>query len=306
VQLLLAIASIMAAMLLSASLVYMLTSSFNWAIFQITQHLAIYIKRYLIKTNALANLRHIISSVLAMNTSQNIIRCIKPIFSFTILFIPLSLIIRVIHALLNHPNSKLLLSELVNSTPIIASGISGGILIGCLAGVIGTFATNYEKKRQEHKDLGNSSYPNITSIHPYDISRHPFYPNKNSLEYEIKEFSVNLFLVTQMGYFFGILCIEFLGIETPEQAVIPLIPGVLVMTISYLSLLIKDLFRFSFVDYLINLPLRLILCFGEKVIPWNYVRFLNYCEERKLLQCVRGRYRFIHRELLDHIAQMEL
>jgi len=37
--------------------------------------------------------------------------------------------------------------------------------------------------------------------------------------------------------------------------------------------------------------------------PWRYVHFLNYCTERRLLQQVGGRYRFIHRELLEHLAR---
>ena len=39
--------------------------------------------------------------------------------------------------------------------------------------------------------------------------------------------------------------------------------------------------------------------------PWNYARFLNYCTERLFLQRVGGRYRFIHKLLQDHFAQME-
>lgn len=38
--------------------------------------------------------------------------------------------------------------------------------------------------------------------------------------------------------------------------------------------------------------------------PWNLAQFLNYCVERRLLQRVGGRYRFLHRELLDHFAKM--
>lgn len=40
-------------------------------------------------------------------------------------------------------------------------------------------------------------------------------------------------------------------------------------------------------------------------IPWNLARFLTYCHERRLLQQIGGRYRFIHRELLDHFSSME-
>jgi hypothetical protein len=51
-----------------------------------------------------------------------------------------------------------------------------------------------------------------------------------------------------------------------------------------------------------HLCLRFIL-WRSGVIPWNFPRFLNYCVERRLLLRVGGRYRFLHRELLDHFAQ---
>jgi DNA polymerase III delta prime subunit len=49
------------------------------------------------------------------------------------------------------------------------------------------------------------------------------------------------------------------------------------------------------------LSLRVVLTRHYK-IPWNLARFLTYCHERRLLQQIGGRYRFIHRELLDHFA----
>jgi hypothetical protein len=49
--------------------------------------------------------------------------------------------------------------------------------------------------------------------------------------------------------------------------------------------------------------LRFIL-WQSGTIPWNFARFLNYCVERRLLLRVGGRYRFLHRELLDHFAQL--
>ncbi|RCJ17503.1 hypothetical protein A6770_33975 [Nostoc minutum NIES-26] len=53
-----------------------------------------------------------------------------------------------------------------------------------------------------------------------------------------------------------------------------------------------------------HFTLRLIL-YRNGYIPWNYARFLDYCTERLLLQRVGGRYRFIHKLLQDHFAQME-
>lgn len=53
-----------------------------------------------------------------------------------------------------------------------------------------------------------------------------------------------------------------------------------------------------------HFTLRLILYFNG-CIPWNFARFLDYCTERLFLQRVGGRYRFIHKLLQDHFAQME-
>jgi hypothetical protein len=54
-----------------------------------------------------------------------------------------------------------------------------------------------------------------------------------------------------------------------------------------------------------HLVLRIILrtYYG---LPWNLAQFLTYCHERRLLQQIGGRYRFIHRELLDHFAGKEI
>jgi membrane protein CcdC involved in cytochrome C biogenesis len=59
------------------------------------------------------------------------------------------------------------------------------------------------------------------------------------------------------------------------------------------------------IEFWQHLPRRFILYAYAKVIPWNLARFLTYCHERRLLQQIGGRYRFIHRELLDHFAAME-
>ncbi len=52
--------------------------------------------------------------------------------------------------------------------------------------------------------------------------------------------------------------------------------------------------------WLQHFSLRIVLWL--KGLPWDLARFLKYCEERKLIQSVGGRYRFLHRELLDHFA----
>jgi GTPase SAR1 family protein len=52
-----------------------------------------------------------------------------------------------------------------------------------------------------------------------------------------------------------------------------------------------------------HFSLRWVL-YQNGYIPWNYARFLGYCTERLLLQRVGGRYRFIHKLLQDHFADM--
>jgi hypothetical protein len=52
-----------------------------------------------------------------------------------------------------------------------------------------------------------------------------------------------------------------------------------------------------------HFALRVVL-HHSGAIPRNYAKFLNYSTERLLLQCVGGRYRFIHKRLQDHFAAM--
>ena len=54
-----------------------------------------------------------------------------------------------------------------------------------------------------------------------------------------------------------------------------------------------------------HFSLRFVLFFSRS-IPWNYARFLNYATERLFLQRVGGRYRFIHKLLQEHFAEMEV
>ena len=51
--------------------------------------------------------------------------------------------------------------------------------------------------------------------------------------------------------------------------------------------------------------LRLTL-FKFKYMPWNITRFLDYCTERLILQRVGNRYRFIHRLVQEHFANLEI
>jgi hypothetical protein len=50
--------------------------------------------------------------------------------------------------------------------------------------------------------------------------------------------------------------------------------------------------------------LRLSL-WRSNVIPWNYVRFLDYCADRIFLRKVGGGYIFIHRMLMEYFASLD-
>jgi hypothetical protein len=52
-----------------------------------------------------------------------------------------------------------------------------------------------------------------------------------------------------------------------------------------------------------HISLRIIL--WQSGLPWNFASFLKYCVERRLLLHIGGRYRFLHRELLDHFANLK-
>jgi hypothetical protein len=74
--------------------------------------------------------------------------------------------------------------------------------------------------------------------------------------------------------------------------------------IGWISWIITICISFSFgsaIPFIQHFTLRFILALNH-LTPWRYVRFLSYCTERRLLQRVGGRYRFIHRELLEHFA----
>ncbi|MEO0770072.1 MAG: NACHT domain-containing protein [Cyanobacteria bacterium J06649_4] len=62
---------------------------------------------------------------------------------------------------------------------------------------------------------------------------------------------------------------------------------------------------FGGLSVLKHFSLRCIL-FARGHIPWNYAEFLKYTTECRLTQQIGGRFRFIHRELLDHFAKMDL
>lgn len=69
-----------------------------------------------------------------------------------------------------------------------------------------------------------------------------------------------------------------------------------------LGLIFSLLAGFPCIQYL---TLRLNLWWNG-YMPWNITRFLDYCTERLILQRVGNRYRFIHRLVQEHFANLEI
>lgn len=54
-----------------------------------------------------------------------------------------------------------------------------------------------------------------------------------------------------------------------------------------------------------HLTLRVALTLN-RIIPWDYVAFLDYAVDRLFLQKVGGGYIFMHRLLREHFADLKL
>jgi hypothetical protein len=111
--------------------------------------------------------------------------------------------------------------------------------------------------------------------------------------------------VIQSAYLLGLIAVSRMHLELPINAYFPPAAIVLFFVISSIPLGLFKINSSDSIAFWVHLPKYLILCNIEKVMPWRYDRFLNYCYERRLLQKIGGRYRFIHRELLEHFAGME-
>jgi hypothetical protein len=62
---------------------------------------------------------------------------------------------------------------------------------------------------------------------------------------------------------------------------------------------------FAVIPCIQYIVLRLILQLSSQM-PWNITRFLDQCTERLILQRVGNRYRFIHRLVQEHFANLEI
>ena len=144
-----------------------------------------------------------------------------------------------------------------------------------------------------------------------------------------------------LGLVYVMICVSFYGFlemeidvkRYPNQGIVESCKNGIFLAILFLAIIIIisilmgkifDFFSFSEIKYLLSivqsigivlaivipnlaaiqhLSLRLVL-WSSGYAPWNYSRFLNYCTDRLFLQRVGGSYRFIHRLLQEHFAQM--
>lgn len=145
-------------------------------------------------------------------------------------------------------------------------GFVEGVVLGCILGTINIFKINLEYQDQPNQGI---------------------WATLN-----------NLFLISIIIYPLSIGLTIFKGGLIGQQFLLAaFLKRAAVMTF------IGSIFIGSGFILIQHLVLRIIFfCTGHT--PWNYARFLNYCVERRLLQRIGGRYRFIHRELLDHFAEM--
>jgi len=107
----------------------------------------------------------------------------------------------------------------------------------------------------------------------------------------------NIWLIAALSYPAGVILWALPSLATArpvtlEQSLLAGVPCALIIG-----------FASSGIAIVQHVTLRFVL-HRQGVMPWNYAQFLNYSAERRLLQRIGGRYRFIHRLLMEHFAAM--
>ncbi|OLT61632.1 signal peptidase I [Moorena bouillonii] len=121
---------------------------------------------------------------------------------------------------------------------------------------------------------------------------------KENPNQSIKESFKKTFIIPLFAFPAGALIFPFVSIFTPTNFDLTssLRMGLLVGLVSAIAS--------GGQDWIPHLTLRLIL-WQRGAIPWNYARFLSYAAERRLIQQVGGRYRFIHDSLRQYFVGNE-
>jgi DNA polymerase III delta prime subunit len=116
---------------------------------------------------------------------------------------------------------------------------------------------------------------------------------------KIEKFLFNWIVLSQTTYCIGYVVLVASKMMLVDNTALVLLPLTLLIFANILPF--GDFFGGDMTDLWIHVPKRFILSYS-KAMPWNLARFLTYCHDRRLLQQIGGRYRFIHRELLEHFA----
>ena len=146
-------------------------------------------------------------------------------------------------------------------------GLPGGLIIGLISGLVGGITSGLKQ------DIKQRSYPN---------------QGIRSSFYNFCFFIIIVFAISLASFLLG---------SIPAMNFFTVI-GLLIV-VSGPTCVFLSCGGLAFVRHFC---LRFVLAYTG-TFPFFCVRFLNYCSERRLLQRIGGRYRFIHRELLEHFAK---
>lgn len=127
--------------------------------------------------------------------------------------------------------------------------------------------------------------------------------NKTLPNQGIRQSVINTVIISAVTFLIAILLIFVLAKGMGENTNVGL---VLIFSLAPLGLFLGLLIAIprSGTPAIKHFVLRIIL-WSNGYAPWNYAKFLDYCTNRLFLQRVGGRYRFIHKLLQDHFAQMK-
>jgi MFS family permease len=120
-------------------------------------------------------------------------------------------------------------------------------------------------------------------------------PNER-IQRSLQNMVVSTILISPI--FVGLLAFLYATGETAnnlyEALTLSIYPGVI-------SALLASYFMAGGEAVVRHFCLRFVLAYS-KLAPYDYVTFLDYCVERRLLRRVGGRYQFLHRELQEYFA----
>ncbi|HIK46005.1 MAG TPA: NACHT domain-containing protein [Leptolyngbyaceae cyanobacterium M65_K2018_010] len=173
------------------------------------------------------------------------------------------------------------------------AGFFFGLLVGSLVGLIVRLSIALPSWL-----IGGVMFRIHHRLNP-DISRRTG-PNQGMLEmlrYSLRLIAIFTILLGLVKLLPFVLPSQIRGPITVEVA--PVLHQVAVVAAIALWALIFD----SSLACVQHLALRWVL-WRSHCMPWNYARFLTYCCDRRLLQRVGVRYRFIHRRVQERFAAM--